>query len=54
MMEVILDKLSKIEEQVKLTNGRVTRLERILLVIFGIAIGGGFINLDHIKAFWGM
>lgn len=50
-IEIILSELSEIKAQVKLTNGRVTRLERVMLLLFGIAIGAGLLKSGHLSIF---
>ena len=48
---VILEKLSVIETQVKLTNGRVTKLERAAWIVFGFMVGAGALKLGLLSAF---
>ena len=48
---VILEKLSVIETQVKLTNGRVNRLERGALIVFGFLVGAGALKFGVLSAF---
>jgi hypothetical protein len=48
---VILEKLSVIEAQVRLTNGRVTKLERGALIALGVLIGAGALKLGVLSAF---
>jgi len=43
-IEIILAELSEIKAQVKLTNGRVTRLERVMLIVAGFLIGAGMLK----------
>ena len=50
-IEIILAELSEIKAQVKLTNGRVTRLERVMLILFGIAVGAGLLKSGHLTLF---
>ena len=50
-IELILRELGEIKAQVKLTNGRVTRLERVMLVTFGILIGAGALKVGVLSAF---
>lgn len=50
-IEIILSELSEIKAQVKLTNGRVTRLERVMLILFGIAVGAGLLKSGHLSMF---
>jgi hypothetical protein len=47
-ISMILSELKEIKDQVKLTNGRVTRLERVLLILFGIAVGMGVLKLGAV------
>jgi hypothetical protein len=46
-IQIILNELAEIKTQVKLTNGRVTRLERAMLLIAGIAIGAGLLKSGY-------
>ena len=48
---VILEKLSVIETQVKLTNGRVTKLERGAWLVFGFLAGAGALKFGLLSAF---
>jgi hypothetical protein len=50
-IQIILRELGEIKTQVKLTNGRVTRLERIVLVTFGVLIGAGALKVGILSAF---
>lgn len=50
-IEIILRELGEIKAQVKLTNGRVTRLERVMLLLFGVAIGAGLLKSGHLSVF---
>lgn len=50
-IELILRELGEIKAQVKLTNGRVTRLERVMLILFGIAVGAGLLKSGHLQVF---
>jgi hypothetical protein len=50
-IQIILNELGEIKTQVKLTNGRVTRLERIVLVTFGVLIGAGALKVGILSAF---
>ena len=43
-IEIILAELSEIKAQVKLTNGRVTRLERVMLIVAGFLVGAGMLK----------
>jgi hypothetical protein len=42
--DLILQQLEEIKTQTKLTNGRVTRLERAMLLTTGLIIGVGLVN----------
>jgi hypothetical protein len=44
----MLKKVNEILEQVKLTNGRVTRIEKILLFVGGISVGLGILKFSSI------
>ena len=44
----MLNKVNEILAQVKLTNGRVTRIEKVLLFVGGIMAGLGLFNLPSI------
>jgi len=46
-IELILHELYEIKAQVKQTNGRVTRLERVMLLLAGIAIGAGLLKSGY-------
>jgi hypothetical protein len=50
-IQIILNELAEIKTQVKLTNGRVTRLERIVLVTAGVLIGAGLLKIGALSAF---
>lgn len=50
-IEIILRELGEIKAQVKLTNGRVTRLERGIILFLGIAIGAGLLKAGHLSIF---
>ena len=50
-IEIILRELAEIKSQVKLTNGRVTRLERVMLILLGIAVGAGLLKSGHLSIF---
>ena len=39
-LRAIWERVGRVEKQAMLTNGRVTRLERIVLVASGVAAGG--------------
>lgn len=42
--DLILQQLEEIKIQTKLTNGRVTRLERAMLLTTGLIVGVGLVN----------
>ena len=44
----MMKKVNEILEQVKLTNGRVTRIEKILLFVGGISVGLGVLKFSSI------
>ena len=44
----MLNKVNAILEQVKLTNGRVTRIEKVLLFVGGILVGLGVLKFSSI------
>jgi len=44
----MLNKVNAILEQVKLTNGRVTRIEKVLLFVGGISVGLGILKFSSI------
>ena len=49
----MLNKVNAILEQVKLTNGRVTRIEKVLLFVGGIMAGLGILKLPVILTLFG-
>jgi len=44
----MMKKVNEILEQVKLTNGRVTRIEKVLLFVGGILVGLGVLKFSSI------
>ena len=44
----MMKKVNEILAQVKLTNGRVTRIEKILLFVGGISVGLGVLKFSSI------
>jgi hypothetical protein len=50
-IQIILNELAEIKTQVKLTNGRVTRLERVVLLTAGVLIGAGLLKIGALSAF---
>ena len=49
-LEHINAKLEEVRVQTVRTNGRVTKLERVALVTFGVLVGAGLYNIDTLRA----